>query len=302
MSEVSFVPLMKAQAKSLRLPVSVMPSADDYHARRKRLGMVREQRLVRRSEAASIRERLAAEPVVVEPPKVAEEVAVEDSVIIPAEPWKRIIWEACETANVTWNEFYSKNRSRRIVKARKEAAYKMVAVLDYSYPAAARRLGYIDHTSAINLARAYARENNLPLGNKALSQFQRDRRNNRIIRSLEMGHLVADVADRERLERQTVRWIAKKMGFDFSTGADAVMAREAEEHRIEAAKKRKAASETGKFISSLHEQRRQEIMRIMPKLAETYDSFSAAALDSGFSRQTIASYAKKMGLKFGANK
>lgn len=65
-------------------------------------------------------------------------------------PWKRILQEAAANYRVSVEDILGGRRTRPIVRARHEAAYRMHHELRMSFPAIGRRLGGKDHTTIIN--------------------------------------------------------------------------------------------------------------------------------------------------------
>lgn len=298
MSEISFLPLIKVQSKSVKLPVYATPSIDDYHARRKRLGMGREQKLVRRAEITQKREELAADPIVqtiVIPDPPAPPVFDQDS-------WRGIVLEACHNAGITWKEFYSKSRFAPMVSARKEASYRMLIELGYSYQTIANCIGVSDHTSSLHLARSYAKDNGLPQPAKLLSKDDMDARNLRIIENLKAGQFLVDIGTRENLDPKTVRAIAVTMGFDMSTSADGKLAKKEREIISKRVQEQKAARAIRSQLKRAQDAKREEVRGMMPDIVLAYKTLAAASRGCGVSSKTLAKFAKEQGLKFGAKK
>lgn len=296
MSQVTFIPLIKAQSQSIRLPVSAGVPTSDYRSLRKRLGMERRQKIIRREALANIRQAVAME--VIEPEIVQPETPASDAPELPrVEQWKIIIREACENNNVTREEFYSKCRAARIILARQEAAYRLVMELDYSYPAVARRIGYADHTTALHAAKSYAQRHNLIINGRNPTAAKRELRNKGIIAAFAAGFSAKEIAKKEKLEPSTVRAIAKKAGFDLKNGSEARRLVAEEEARII----REKQAESLRKAMEVRQRQVQELRVSVHKLAMHYHTIAAASRASGISRRTISKYANEMNLVFGGN-
>lgn len=295
---VSFVPLMKVQAKSLRLPVDVIPSADDYHARRKRLGMVRDRKLLRRAELTSMRQELAADPIAITIPIPTPE----ETPVFVQDSWRGIVKQACHNAGISWQEFYSKQRFEAMVSARKEASYRMLMELGYSYLSIAKRIGVSDHSSALHLARSYAEINGLEKPVKILGREDMEARNLRIISNLESGMFLTDIGSQEKLDPKTVRAIAVGMGFDMSVSADGKLLAIENARRAQNAKERKAAQAIRSMLKQAKDTKRAEVRGMIHEIVGAYKSLAAASRGCGVSSKSLAKFAKEQGLRFGANK
>lgn len=158
MSQVTFIPLIKAQSQSIRLPVSVEPETEArlksrYLLSRQRLGMTRRREVAKTSVPGvsyqwkatnhQRREYLIVQPVI-------EEIPDDLPTLVYAEKWKQIIREVADKHGVTVAQIRGKSRKRNIVPARHEACYRMHMETTFSLVQIALKIGYVEHTVVIH--------------------------------------------------------------------------------------------------------------------------------------------------------
>lgn len=110
------------------------------------------------------------------------------------ERWKVIIHECAAKHEISVKDMLSDARWRKFARARQEACYRMVMELGMSYPAIARRIGYMDHTSAISAAAKHAELYNLPLTTREPKGVSKDR-NKRMYEMASRGASYREVSE-----------------------------------------------------------------------------------------------------------
>lgn len=203
--------------------------------------------------------------------------------------WRKIIGEVMHKHGVNIAELLGAGRNREYIAARREVAWRLMTERGMSYNAIARRLGYKEHTSILNLIEGYEKEHGGSRRNsKELIAKQRLERNANFIRRLNEGAYVAELAKESGLSGNSVREIAKGMGFDFSQGVDA-RAQKAAQDRREEARKRKAVekeAEKARKLAVIAEANRREKAE-MVSLAEQYYSPADCARATGMAPSTV---------------
>lgn len=131
--------------------LSVVSDAE-YVARRERLGIFQAKPVIVKRQAVTLPK---PEPVYV---PLGE--AVSD--FIDAEKWKGVMREVSEKHGIPIEAIKSGDRNRKIIRARHEICYRLITEFKMSYPAAARKVGYEDHTSVLNAVDKFALRNGLP--------------------------------------------------------------------------------------------------------------------------------------------
>jgi hypothetical protein len=127
-------------------------SDPEYQARRERLGFNTSRPVVVKRQAIPIPQQA---PVYM---PLGE--AVND--FIDAEKWKGVMREVSEKHGILIEAIKSGDRNRKITDARHEICYRLITEFKMSYPAAARKVGYDNHTSVINAVDKFALRNGLP--------------------------------------------------------------------------------------------------------------------------------------------
>lgn len=203
--------------------------------------------------------------------------------------WRNIISEVMQKHGVNISELMGSKRKREYIAARREVAWRLLTERGMTYNAIARRMGYLDHSSIINLIEGYEKEHGGTRRNsKEAVAKKRIERNANFIRRLNEGAYVSELAKESGLSGQAVRQIAKGMGFDFSQGFDARAQRAALDRREEA-RKRKAMekeAEKDRKLAVIAEANRREKAE-MVSLAEQYYSPADCARATGMAPSTV---------------
>lgn len=129
--------------------------AEAHIERRKRLGMYTPQPVIARPKKRDI---IHIEPTEVEqePEPITEEQIENEFFRLAHMPdWKRICVEVCYKHKVTMVELTSECRSKEIVAARYEAAYRLRYEAGLSSSMIGRRLGGRDHTTILYALKRY---------------------------------------------------------------------------------------------------------------------------------------------------
>lgn len=184
-----------------------------YSEVRKRLGMVSEPVRIPRPRPIYL-------------PKPRDFLNLYDEEIIPETPqevianmsWKPLLQQVALKHKITVTELRSKNRSRHLVAARKEACYRLVHDLGMTFAATARRMGYHEHTAVMYASDQYAKSIGKKKRKPLVDNLQRRERNEEVIRRLNAGEITSAIAKSMGLRPQNVRHIGVKMGFDFQIG------------------------------------------------------------------------------------
>ena len=129
--------------------LSVVSDAE-YVARRERLGIFQARPVIVKRQAIPL-----PKPVYV---PLGD--AVKD--FIDAEKWKGVMREVSEKHGIPIEAIKSDDRSRKITIARHEICYRLITEFKMSYPAAARKVGYDNHTSVLHAVDKFALRNGLP--------------------------------------------------------------------------------------------------------------------------------------------
>ena len=124
----------------------------EYLARRERLGVFQAKPVAIKRRELKIDQ---PEPVYV---PIAE--SLSDS--IDAEKWKGVMREVSNKHGIPLETIKSKSRSRKTTMARHEICYRLITEFKMSYPAAARKLGYDNHTSVLHAVDKFASRHGLP--------------------------------------------------------------------------------------------------------------------------------------------
>lgn len=171
MSEVSFMRLMDAQAKSIFLPPvdekapkTYASVKDSYNSRRERLGFTRRREMSTtnvpgveyqyRAANHKRREFMVIKPSSNEDFDMAMVLTDEESTGY-VEKWKQIVLEVCKKHGITVQEIRKKCRQRKFTAPRREAAYRLYKETILSMSQIANHLGYRDHSTVVYGIRKY---------------------------------------------------------------------------------------------------------------------------------------------------
>jgi len=284
---------MSVSGEGINMSISIEQTMQASHvAVRERLGMG-----VRTVQAIPLR---LVPPARTQPSK--REIVTSDTVINVEASWRQIIKEAMEKHNVTMPDFMGSRRSRNYIRARREAAWRMLTERSMSYTAIAKRLGYKDHSSIINLIAGYEKENGGVRSNsKPVMDAQRKVRNEQILRQLNEGALLPDLAVEYSLSTTAIRAVGKSMGFDFFAGADW----RASEKRRELANKKRAEAKIASDARKAKEARERRALvkekAYVKALSEQYYSTSQASRAISMPESTLRGKAVRHGIVFRNN-
>ncbi len=134
---------------------------------------------------------------------------------VRAEAWKRILREVSTKTFIPVSDIVSRSRAKPVTKARQEACYRMVNELGMSYPAVARRVGFINHTSALYAVREYAKRYELNISKDPEMRVLVRARDAEIVRNVLLGETPEELAQRYELSSARVKGViiesAKKL-------------------------------------------------------------------------------------------
>lgn len=268
---------------------------DSYRGVRERLGMAYRSPVVR-----------MAAMVALQPPEPVSDDDRETKLLSPVlevaqtQTWKEILKETSEKHGIPFHEFMGNSRTKKIVDARKEAAYRLVTEKFMSYPAIARRMAYGDHSSVLYLVHTYAKSIGVELTHsKTILGKARDERNEKIMARLYAGETVSEISKDYELTGGGIRSVAHAKGFVFKVGAEKRTDRALEVRRaadnerknsIKAARKAKADDARAKAMQ------REKVAT--QYLAEQCYSYAEASRLAGVCETTMRRRADKHGIKF----